>query len=71
MVEVIILIMTNSKWIPIIYTPQQPGHYLVCHEGIEHKKYRFVKYWTGEEWYHAYEDKYGPITYWMTLPELP
>lgn len=61
----------KTEWVASIYPPAQPGHYLVCHYGDDHRRYRFVKYWNGDEWYHAYEEKYGKIMYWMVLPEFP
>lgn len=51
--------------------PQKPGHYLVCQESRDHRKYRFVRYWNGEVWHNVNEDQYGRVTHWMILPLFP
>ena len=59
-------------WIPAAYPPKHPGHYLVCQETREtHRKYRFVRYWTGEHWHNPNEEQYGTIEWWCELIEFP
>ena len=62
---------STTEWILVRHHPLQAGHYLVCHETTDHRKYRFVRYWTGQEWYNANEDKYGTITHWLVMPDFP
>lgn len=58
-------------WMDNDYPPHKTGHYLVCQESTDHRKYRFVRYWNGKEWHNVNEEKYGRVTYWMILPEFP
>jgi len=61
--------MTDDDWIDYGDPPLR-GHYLVQHKNSDNKKYRFVRYWDGEQWSNAKEEIYGPIVLWAHLPSV-
>lgn len=61
--------MTNNDWIDYDDPPTR-GHYLVQQENADRKKYRWVRYWDGQQWSNAKEDLYGPVVYWAHLPNV-
>ena len=61
--------MNDDDWIDH-EDPIHRGHYLVQQETTERKKYRWVRYWDGQQWSNAKEEVYGPVVYWAHLPNV-
>lgn len=61
----------NSPWVSVEYPPPRPGRYLVAQESEDHRRYRWIRYWTGKEWSNACLEKYGDIYAWCELTPLP
>lgn len=61
--------MKDDDWIEY-EDPHERGHYLVQQETRDRKKYRWVRYWDGEQWSNAKEEKYGPVVLWAHLPHV-
>lgn len=59
-----------SVWTPAEYPPSRPGRYLVA-QRKETKKYRWIRFWNGEDWSNAKLDEYGEVYSWAELPDFP
>ncbi len=64
-------IESYSVWTPVEYPPSKPGRYLVAQRNNENRKYRWIRYWTGEEWSNTKLDIYGEVYSWAELPPYP
>lgn len=58
-------------WFTSDEVPDQKGHYLVVQSNQFRKRYRWVRYWDGNEWFDIREEKYGPVTHWQPMAPLP
>jgi len=61
----------NPPWIPVEIDPPKPGRYLVAQESSDHRRYRWVRYFNGQEWSNIALDRYGSIFAWTELPPFP
>ena len=61
--------MNDDDWIDH-EDPIHRGHYLVQQETTERKKYRWVRYWDGQQWSNTKEEVYGPVVCWAHLPNV-
>jgi hypothetical protein len=50
--------------------PKSEGYYLVVQDDLT-ILYQWVRFWDGSSWVDAKEEKYGIITYYTSLPDLP
>lgn len=64
-------VVVFSYWINANQCPEFPGHYLVLQYKNPAKKYRWVRYFNGDEWSNIHEDQYGPVILWSFMPEIP
>ena len=60
---------SKSCWHDATELPPKVGYYLLIQEHIE--IFFWVRFWDGSEWLNLKKEIYGPITYWMELPEYP
>lgn len=61
----------GEQWTHMNFPPHEPGMYLVTQAAPCGRRFRWVREWDGSAWLDAKVEKYGPVTYWMTLPALP
>ena len=61
--------MNDDDWIDH-EDPTHRGHYLVQQENADRKKYRWVRYWDGQQWSNTKEEVYGPVVCWAHLPNV-
>jgi hypothetical protein len=61
----------DETWIDALTPPEKRGHYLVGQKTTDHKKYRWVRYWNGEDWGDIRAEKYGDVYCYTTMPTLP
>jgi len=61
--------MNDDDWIDH-EDPIHRGHYLVQQENADRKKYRWVRYWDGQQWSNTKEEVYGPVVCWAHLPNV-
>lgn len=59
-----------GPWTPVEYPPTKPGRYLVAQRNGD-KRYRWIRYWDGNEWSNVVLEKYGEIYAWTELLPFP
>lgn len=60
-----------NPWFYTIKHPPVSGDYLVVQDnGVN--RYRWVRYFDSRDgWCDLKQEKYGPVTHWTALPDLP
>jgi len=61
----------DDPWFLANEQPPKTGRYLVVQQTEDYKKYRWIRYWDGAQWCNASLEKYGPVTHWAHLKDLP
>lgn len=59
-----------GPWTPAEYPPSKPGRYLVA-QRLADKKYRWIRFYTGDAWSNIKLDEYGEVYAWTELLPYP
>lgn len=63
--------LIDDDWHLVSECPKKTGRYLVVQEDENHRKYRWIRYFNGDDWCNASMEKYGKITHWSHLKDWP
>ena len=61
----------DDPWYSVEHPPRKHGRYLVVQQTKDYRKYRWIRYWDGNEWCNSSLEKYGPVTHWAYLKDWP